>query len=142
LFAQFGHTHYAPADNETKRINRFRCYEVEAFKLRSMLIKRGYIRGRTQDGGTFYWYERPLVSKGIRAVVQFSGNRLPEDNVPVALTSLYFRAIASDMASADGADMLLCDVPPVLLAECYHDLATVAAAGNGRQLKWEQQLGD
>lgn len=96
---------------------------TDTFTLRGVASKLGYERGDAEDGGFFYLYRKGFRSAGITAMIEFSGNCLPEENVPAALISLSFQR--NDSRYGGGA-VKLSDVPPVLLSECWNDYRAMA----------------
>ncbi|MCL2467107.1 MAG: DUF4132 domain-containing protein [Micrococcales bacterium] len=93
----------------------------DSFAIRGRATKRGYTRGMAEDGGWFCEYSKELPSARIRVVIEFTGSFLPEEQIPAAVRCLTFERA--------GRQVPLCDVPPILLAECYADYAYVAQAG-------------
>ncbi len=132
-FAQFWTGLYSiPTDPQVTDLNDFHNHTLEAFHLRGRATKRGYNRGPTGDGGYFGTYHKTFSSVGIEAVIDFSGNSLPEENVPVQLYGLYFyklgdRGMREIYDLSDYAKLPLQSVPPVLLQECWNDLRHIAA---------------
>ena len=123
-------------------INDFCGHMVEAFKLRSLAAKFGYTRGQAQDGGWFFDYIKSFPGMGLKVVLNFSGNGLPEENRTVALKDLAFQQAASDeepMMQMSGG-MALDEVPAVLLSECFNDLRAIAATGTGQDPEWEKKV--
>ena len=94
---------------------------TDSFSFRGVATKRGYIRGSAEDGGWFFEYTKEFSSAGITAFIDFTGAFLPEENIPCATESLYFRRGMRRIP--------LRDVPPRLLAECHADYAALAALG-------------
>jgi hypothetical protein len=143
LFQQFGPSQYALPDGQKEEtdVNDFLGHMLQAFKLRGRLTKAGYTRGQAERGGWFYLYKKNFPSLGLEAVIEFTGNGLPETDRPVALQRLYFsRAGGDDSGFSYGADkLLLGDVPRVLLSECYNDLRSAAADGKGFDADWEKK---
>ncbi len=145
LFTQFGRTTYALPEEKRKEtaIKDFEGHIVEAFKLRSLATKFGYTRGQAQDGGWFFDYIKSFPGLGLKVVLSFSGNGLPEENRSVALKDIAFQQAAAEeeptMQMSGG--MVLDEVPAVLLSECYNDLRTIAAAGTGFDPQWEKKIG-
>ncbi|PND38473.1 hypothetical protein C1O66_13720 [Paucibacter aquatile] len=139
LFQQFGKGGYAlPADQSgAQQVLDFRGHLIEAFALRGRATKLGYSRGSTEDGGWFFTYEKRFPTLGLQAVIEFSGNGLPEENRTVALHHLSFAATGSDRWSR--AAQGLGKVPQVLLSECYDDLRQIAAEGSGFDPEWEKK---
>jgi hypothetical protein len=108
----------------------------DTFKLRGAFTKLGYQRGSAEDGGVFLEYKKEYTGAGLTVVIEFSGNSLPEENLPAALKTLWFR-------SADGyyhTGVALDKVPPVLLAEAYGDYHAVAAVCSGYDPEWEKKM--
>lgn len=107
---------------------------IETFKLRGAATRLGYQRGPAQDGGWFLTYEKSYREAGLVAEIEFSGSPLPEENRQAALQSLTFRRLA---AGGGGRQMMLGEVPPVLLAESWRDLHDIAEKGSGFDPGWE-----
>jgi len=140
LFQQFGKGSYTlPADKaDASQVLDFQGHLLEAFALRGRATKLGYTRGGTEDGGWFYTYEKRFATLGLVAVIEFSGNGLPEENRTVALHHLSFAATgAADRWSR--AAQPLSKVPKVLLSECYDDLRLIASEGSGFDPEWEKK---
>ncbi len=110
----------------------------DTFTLRGIFTKLGYQRAQAEDGGFFYRYFKNFSSVGIRVVIEFSGNCLPEENVPAALKTLSFED-ATARGYGDGT-LALAKVPPVLLAEAYADYLGVAQACAGFDADWEKKM--
>ncbi len=110
----------------------------DSFTLRGAFTKLGYQRAAAEDGGFFYQYTKRFESVGIAVVLEFSGNCLPEENVPAALKTLSFE----DATSKSWSDrtIALNKVPPVLLAEAYADYLAVAQACVGFDAEWEKKM--
>ena len=114
------------AGSDAVAINDREGWSADTFGFRGAFTKLGYQRAQAEDGGFFYEYGKSFVSAGIRVVIEFTGNTLPEENVAASLKQLCFRALAAGELS-DG--MPLGEVPPVLLAEAWADYHKVAACG-------------
>lgn len=110
----------------------------DTFTLRGTFTKLGYQRAASEDGGFFYQYTKEFASVGVRVALDFSGNTLPEENVPAALKTLSFE----DMTARGYNDrtMPLAQVPPVLLAEAYGDYLAAAQACAGFDAGWEKKM--
>lgn len=136
LFGQFPATVFTlPSERESEgELNDFLGHVLGAFRFRSRATKLGYSRGATQDGGWFYEYRRRFVALGIEAVIEFTGNSLPEEDRLVALRSLAFERRAE---AGGGVRMPLGEVPAVLLTECWNDWRSFAAEGAGFDPDWE-----
>jgi hypothetical protein len=123
---------------EATEITQFLGHIVKAFSLRNRLTKSGYIRGAAQDAGWFLDYRKTFLSLGIEAVIDFTGNSLPEENRLVALQQLHF-----ERKNVEGEQFLesltLGELPRVLLSECWNDIRAAAADGSGFALDWEKQ---
>jgi hypothetical protein len=110
----------------------------DTFTLRGTFTKLGYQRSQAEDGGFFSQYTKEFASAGVRVVLEFSGNTLPEENVPAALKSLTFE---DTRVKTWGENALpLASVPPVLLAEAYADYLAVAQACAGFDADWEKKM--
>jgi hypothetical protein len=129
LFQQFGKGGYILPEDKAKAdcFNDFEGYLIEAFDLKSRALKLGYARGSAEDGGWFCVYEKPFPTSGLTAVLEFSGNRLPEEKRTVALKTLFFTKTASPQRSP----LVLSRIPRILLSECYQDLRLIAAGCSG-----------
>lgn len=140
LFQQLGKgTYELPSDKaNAKEITDFKGHLLEAFALRGRASKLGYQRGSAEDGGWFSIYEKRFPTLGLTAVVEFTGNTLPEENRTVGLVSLAFNATSKDNARERG-EIPLNKIPKVLLSECYNDLRIIAAEGSGFDPEWEKK---
>jgi hypothetical protein len=138
LFQQLGRGVHsiAPQLRSKRDLTDFTGHVLEAFALRGRAGKLGYTRGQSEDAGWFYTYEKRFSTLGIVAVVNFTGNPLPEANRLVALKELSFRRQTSDGRSAD---LTLGDVPAVLVSECWQDMRLLAAEGTGFDPEWEKK---
>lgn len=110
----------------------------DAFTLRGAFNKLGYQRGQGEDGGIFFEYRKDFTSAGLGVRIEFSGNALPEQNLPAALKTLGFYSL--DARRHKHATVALDKVPPVLLAEAYGDYHAVAAACVGFDPEWEKKM--
>jgi hypothetical protein len=141
LFQQFGKATFTLADDmkEATEIKEFLGHMLKAFSLRNRLTKQGYTRGAAQDGGWFYDYHKTFLRLGIEAIIEFSGNGLPEENRMVALQRLYFARKVESGGSSFSEDVTLSELPRVLLSECWNDIRMAAAEGPGFAADWEKQ---
>lgn len=130
---------------EQTALTQFQGHLLEAYTLRGRAARLGYTRGSAEDGGYFYQYHKHFPALELAAVIQFTGNQMPEENHVVALEELHFvrRARPGDegaspagLAPLGETRLRLGDVPAVLLTECFHDLRTIAAAGTGFDPEW------
>lgn len=123
---------------EVQEINDHLGWMSDTFTLRGAFNKLGYQRSQAEDGGFFDHYFKEFPSVGVRVAIDFSGNCLPEENLPAALKSLLFE----DMTIRSWGDrsIPLAKVPPVLLAEAYADYLTVAQACSGFDADWEKKM--
>jgi hypothetical protein len=138
LFQQLGRGVHAvaPELRSRREVTDFTGHLIEAFALRGRATRLGYTRGQAEDGGWFYTYEKRFPTLGIVAVVNFTGNGLPEENRLVALKELSFRREAAD---GRRAELTLGDVPAVLASECWQDMRLLAAEGTGFDPEWENK---
>ena len=143
LFGQVGRGGFAPTDEQKQAtsLSEYNGHLIEAFKLRGAATKLGFTRGQAEDGGWFYTYEKQFPGLGLTAVLQFSGNGLPEENRTVALTEFSFERKSQHESFGMGrAGLPLRDVPQVLLAESLADLKLIAGAGTGFDPEWEKKV--
>jgi hypothetical protein len=145
LFGQFGKTEFTLKD-EQKDETHLKDKEghlLEAFKLRGLMNKLGYTRGQAEDGGWFYCYLKHFPTLELQAVIEFTGNSLPEENRTVALRSLSF--IRNDPELTSGyyytaqSHLPLGQVPEVLLGECWNDVCRAGELGSGFDSDWEKK---
>ncbi len=127
LFPQLGKGRYTPEDDSALALRTGNGVVMDAFTLRSRVTKLGYVRGPVQDGPSFNTYEQSLPTLGLTVELEFTGNSMPEENRKVALVEL--RVLRAGRDGAPAQTLPLGEVPPVLLAECFHELSTLAAAG-------------
>lgn len=149
LFNQFGKSSVTMSEGHraNRAIEEFLGHVLEAFALRNQATRLGYTRGQAEDGGWFYTYCKHFPSLRLEAIIEFTGNGLPEENLPVALKQLCFERLCDEaqetrFGGRHGAGRCtLGSVPPVLLAECWNDLRTIAVAGSGYDPNWEKRVG-
>jgi hypothetical protein len=149
LFTQFGGEQYVLPDEgkDETEVTDFEGHLIEAYKLRSEAQRRDYVRAQAEDGGWFYMYRKDFPSLELRAMIEFSGSPLPEENRLVALNNLQFVSSQNEaeegygIYGSGGFAMPLGEIPPVLLSECYNDLKQIAAAGIGFDPDWEKKVG-
>jgi len=139
LFQQLGKGVYALPAGKTgiDSIKDFEGHLIEAFTLRGRSLKLGYTRGAAEDGGWFHVYEKRFPTLGMEAVIEFTGNPLPEENRTVGLLNLSFFNTAEK--SWDRPRIPLTKVPRILLSECYNDLRLIAAEGSGYDPDWQKK---
>ena len=109
----------------------------DTFGLRGAFGKQGYLRGQAEDGGVFTEYHKDFPSAGLRALIEFSGSGLPEEQMAAALKTLAFYRLPQSWR--DEA-VPLAEVPPVLLAEAYADYHAVARSTGGYDAQWESKM--
>ena len=141
LFQQFGKQQFiwSEAMNEATEIADFLGHIVKAFTLRNRLTRLGYTRGAAQDAGWFYEYRKKFLSLGLEAVIEFTGNGLPEENRTVALKRLYFTRKSAQQWVVFQDELELGELPRVLVSECWNDIRMAAADGPGFAADWEKQ---
>ena len=143
LFQQFGKQTFTLAAEQKQQteITQFRGHILKAFSLRNRVTRLGYTRGASQDGGWFFEYLKGFTGLGIDAMIEFTGNGLPEENRTVALQRLYFARKKSGEGFRMPEEIPLGELPVVLLAECWNDIRMAAADGSGFAEDWEKQTG-
>ncbi|SMX27349.1 hypothetical protein TRP8649_01453 [Pelagimonas phthalicica] len=139
LFAQFGRPLLALEGEMGKatQIEDRKGWVTDTFSFRGASSKLGYERGEALDGGYFNEYVKTFRSAGLCAVIEFSGNCLPEENVAAAQISLEFVKLLGN--NRRGRAMPLSDVPPVLLSECWNDYRDMVAKG-AFDPDWEKKM--
>lgn len=138
LFDQFGRSapEMKPETRKQRELKDFEGWMSDTFKIRGRATKLGYTRGPTGDGGWFNEYIKRFPTTGLVAVIEFTGSSLPETQIPAALTKLAFRREGEGHSSQD---VLLSEVPSVLLTECWNDYRQIAAEGTGYDPEWEKK---
>lgn len=141
LFQQFGKPTFTLPDDmkEASEITEFLGHLVKAFSLRNRLTRLGYTRGAAQDAGWFFDYRKTFLRLGLEAIIEFTGNGLPEENRMVALQRLYFARKIDHGGQSISEELTLGELPRVLLAECWNDIRMAAAEGSGFAADWEKQ---
>ncbi len=145
LFPQFGRTVYELPEEKSKEtdLDDFKGHCLTTFQLRGKATKAGFVRGEAEDGGSFFVYRKSFPSLSLEAVLEFTGSYLPEEDLPAALTTLYFVRTRKDgnaqSYSWRPSKVPLGKVPPVLISECRNDIAQIAAAGTGFDPEWEKK---
>lgn len=145
LFAQMSRMLPEPAASEApeqeegngERIADRLGWLSDTFTLRGTLTKLGYQRAAAEDGGFFDHYFKEFSSLGLRVCIGFTGNCLPEENVPAALTHLSYERMAQRWST--GESLPLAEIPPVLLAETYADYRAAADACVGFDPQWKKK---
>ncbi|UWQ12323.1 DUF4132 domain-containing protein [Aliiroseovarius crassostreae] len=139
LFAQFGRPLLALDGEMGKetRIEDRKGWITDTFSFRGASTKLGYERGEALDGGYFNEYIKTFRSAGLCAVIEFSGNCLPEENVAAAQIHLEFAKLHG--AGRRGRAVPLSEVPPVLLSECWNDYRDMVAKGSFDP-NWEKKM--
>jgi len=139
LFKQFGRT--LLSIDKTQRlmtvIDDRKGWVTDTFTIRGEASKLGYERGEAMDAGYFNEYKKRFQGAGILAVIEFSGNCLPEENVPAAMISLTFERYSAGRRT--GGTLKLSEVPPVLLSECWNDYRSMVAKAAFDE-NWEQKM--
>jgi hypothetical protein len=141
LIQQFGKQRFTLSDEmkDSTEIKDFLGHIVKAFSLRNRLTRLGYTRGPAEDGGWFSTYRKTFMLLGVEAIIEFTGNGLPEENRTVALQRLYFTRKMDHAMSGISRELPLGELPRVLLTECWNDIRMAAAEGPGFAADWEKQ---
>lgn len=124
-------------DLEKTRIHTYEGYLSDAFTLRGILTKLGYQRGEAEDGGFFYFYSKYFESVNLQALIFFTGNCLPEENVPAALQQMGFCTRRESGWFNEQEMQPLKSVPPVLLSEVMADYKAAADKTGGYDADWK-----
>lgn len=138
LFEQFRSEQFSmPDDEAVVEVKDFEGWILEAFKLRGRATKLGFTRGEAQDGGWFYEYKKLFPGAGYEAILEFTGNTLPEENRTVALVGIHFTR--STAQARTSAKLPIRRVPAVLVSETWNDVKTIAAQGPGFDPNWRKK---
>lgn len=138
LFDQIGRPVLAAKDADETEIDDRKGWMIETFKLRGIATKLGYTRGAPEDGGWFYTYEKSFDALKLTAVIEFTGNGVPEENRPGALIALRFVRNRQRRGWGDGSGLALKEIPAILVSEAWNDFHTMAAAGSGFDPEWNK----
>lgn len=138
LFDQIGRPVLAARDAGETEIDDRKGWMIETFKLRGMATKLGYTRGTPEDGGWFFTYEKSFDALKLTAVIEFTGNGVPEENRPGALIALRFVRNRQRRGWGDGSGLALKEVPAILVSEVWNDFHAMAAAGSGFDPEWSK----
>ncbi len=141
LFEQLERPMVTPQiDPAVKGLNTYEGYVSDTFTLRGTLTKLGYQRGAPEDGGFFYYYYKDFASLGLRAVIFFTGNCVPEENLPAALEQMAFCTIQDNGWFNEQAMLPLKSVPPILLSEIMADYQYAAEKTGGFDPDWKKKM--
>ena len=111
--------------NQT-RISDREGWLTTTYKLAPRAKKFGYERGAAGDGGGYDALSKTFRSAGITAHIGFTGSYMGAQDLPAAITSLYF-TYTSQGTYARGVPLQ--KVPPMLLSEVWNDYHEVAEIG-------------
>jgi hypothetical protein len=144
LFEQFRESDFIITAErlEQRGIKDYEGYLINSFKLRSHMNRLGYTRGAAEDGGWFYTYHKNFPGLKRQAVIEFTGNVLPEENRTVGLMQLYFIEIQEDHQNEYAyahRPLKLSEIPAVMVMECANDLKLLADEGSGYDDEWEKK---
>lgn len=139
LFTQFGRPLLVLTEEQGKktRIEDRKGWTSDTFTMRGVASRLGYERGEAMDGGYFNEYIKNFRSAGLSAVIEFSGNCLPEENLPAAAIHLEFVKLLTGNRRSRAVP--LAEVPPVLLSECWNDYRDMVAKGS-HDPDWEKKM--
>ncbi|UZN04246.1 DUF4132 domain-containing protein [Cellulomonas sp. S1-8] len=138
LFPQLGRGLRAVTEQDRVRreLDDVEGHLLGSYALRGRATRLGYTRGPTEDAGWFYSYVKRFPTLAIDAEIGFTGSFLPEQDRTVALRALSFHRPGPD---GRAEPLTLGDVPAVLVSECWHDLAQLAAQGTGFDPDWQKK---
>lgn len=116
-----------------KLINTYRGFLTDTFTLKGIFNRLGYSRDVIGDAGSFTEYYREFPAAGVKAVIDFSGSYVPEQEILAALGSLYFVKVSPHFSES----ILLSEVPRIILSECVAHYESVASKTKGYDENWE-----
>lgn len=137
LFEQMNHRLPVIANPKTDIIEDRKGWLTDTFTLRGVVNKMGYQRTSIEDAGSFDSYSKPFKSLNLEVQIGFSGSYVPEENIPAVVYDLRFARPGQSYWNR--TDILLEDVPKILLAECYADYLKLAEACSGFDPEWEKK---
>jgi hypothetical protein len=141
LFDQLGRP-TVPEDQDmyASTLETYKGFMSDAFTLRGAFTKLGYQRGQPEDGGFFMYYYKDFNSLGLKAVINFSGNCVPEENVAAALLEMGICKLDTQSWYFEGNYLPLKDIPKILLSEVMADYKAVADKTSGFDPQWEKRI--
>lgn len=127
-------------DMEATSLETYKGYMSDAFTLRGAFAKLGYQRGQAEDGGFFMYYYKDFNSLGLKAVINFTGNCVPEENVAAALMEMGVCKLETQSWYFESNFLPLKDIPKILLSEIMADYQAVAEKTGGFDEQWEKHI--
>lgn len=137
LFEQMQHQLPQLGNPKAELIDDRKGWLTDTFTLRGVVNKMGYQRTSIEDAGSFDSYSKPFKQLNLEAQISFSGSYVPEENMPAVVYDLRF--VRPGQHYWNRSDILLKDVPKILLAECYADYLKLAEACSGFDPEWEKK---
>lgn len=129
-FDQFSKPRHAltAAQLKADRVNYHQGWVADTFVVRNVMTKLGYKRGEAEDGGFFGNYFKEFNSLNLCAVLEFSGNCLPEEQLPAVIYHIAFMKADKRYGWSNETNYLpLADLPKTLVMEVMRDYETLAA---------------
>ncbi|MCJ8313402.1 MAG: DUF4132 domain-containing protein [Pseudomonadales bacterium] len=119
-------------------LNYHEGWVTDTYSIRNVLTKLGYKRGDIGDGGFFSQYYKDYPSLKIRAVIEFSGNCLPEELLPAVLYKIVFVELNQRGCILEDSYKKIEDIPRNLVLETMKDYEQVASKGSFDE-KWQSK---
>ena len=136
LFTQFGRS--TVPDQLTDVIDAFNGHMIGTFKLKRQMTKLSWGIGGSVGGGVIDSIVKPFPGSNLQVVLEIAGMPAYAEDWTTALESLYFLRDGRRPTITNAA--ALSSLPPVLVAEIYNDVASIAAAGTGFDPDWEAKI--
>ncbi|MEZ5225856.1 MAG: DUF4132 domain-containing protein [Acidimicrobiales bacterium] len=116
-------------------IDDFNGHLIGTFKLKRMMTKLGWGAGGSAGGGVIDSIVRQFPGSDFEAILDIAGMPAYAEDWTTALRLLYFIRVGQRPVAGNAAP--IASLPPVLVAEIYNDVASIAAAGTGFDPEWE-----
>ncbi|MCH1918295.1 DUF4132 domain-containing protein [Shewanella sp. A3A] len=139
LFEQLKHVAVTLTPEQTT-LDHHHGLLTDAYTLRGLLTKKDYKQGQPEDAGFFDHYLKSFDNLGLRVILSFSGNCVPEENVTAAI---YHISVLKIIPNARGwqryQTLPLNQVPANLLNAIALDYEDVAKKCHADP-EWEKKL--
>jgi len=132
LFPQFVNPKHTLTNNDllATKLAYHEGWMTDTFTIRGILTKRGYKRGEAEDGGHFSYYYKDFTALNTRAIIEFSGNCLPEENIAAVLYYIAFAKPNNRGWISENTYKSIADIPQNLVNEIMLDYEAVAEKAN------------
>ncbi len=136
LFTQFGRPKLPEQLPDV--IDAFTGHMIGTFKLKRQMTKLGWRTGGSVGGGVVSSIVKLFPGADLQVVLEIAGMPAYAEDWTTALKSLYFLRDGRRPALTNAVPLR--SLPPVLVAEIYNDVASIAAVGTGFDPDWEAKI--